>query len=97
MDILIVGGAAAILAVVIEALLEYVFGIWWKPFPEELRPKVLMAVGLLLGMGLCLFYRIDLLAELGFAASRLGQILTGALIGRGSDVFHAIVKRIKPT
>lgn len=94
---------ALVLAFVIEAFLEYVFGIWWKPFPEEMRPKVLMAVGLVLGVALCVLYKVDLIAYIGklfgveeLKPSIVGQILTGALVGRGSDFLHQFWNKIKP-
>ena len=87
---------ALVLAFFVEAILEYVFGIWWKPMSEDLRAKVLMAVGLVLGVALCLSYRVDLLAELGLAPSIVGQVLTGAVVGRGSDYLHGLWKKIKP-
>lgn len=88
--------SALVLAFIVEAVLEYVLGIWWKPLSEEIRPKVLMAVGLVLGIGLCVSYKVDLLLELGLPASVLGQVLTGALIGRGADYLHGFWKKIKP-
>lgn len=95
--------AALVLAFVIEAVLEYVFGVWWKPVSEEMRPKILMAVGLVFGIALCICYRLDLVAYVGqqFGVTELqpnvvGQILTGALIGRGSDYLHGFWKKIKP-
>lgn len=88
--------SALVLAFIIEAVLEYVFGIWWTPVPEALRPKILMAVGLVLGVALCLAYRVDLLAELGLSSSIIGQVLTGTLVGRGSDYLHAFWKKLKP-
>ena len=86
---------ALVLAFAVEAILEYVFGIWWKPISDELRPKVLMAIGLVLGIALCLSYQIDLLAELGLAPSIIGQLITGALVGRGADYLHGFWKKIK--
>lgn len=88
--------SALVLAFAVEALLEYVLGIWWAPFPENKRAKVLMAVGLVLGVALCLSYRVDLLAELGLNPSIVGQVITGALVGRGADYVHAFWKKIKP-
>ena len=88
--------SALVLAFIVEAVLEYVLGIWCKPMPEELRPKVLMAVGLALGIALCLSYQVDLLAELGLQPSIIGQVLTGALVGRGADYLHGFWKKIKP-
>ena len=87
---------ALVLAFLVEALLEYVFGIWWQPISDEMRPRVLMALGLILGIVLCVLYDIDLVAELGLAPSLVGKILTGALVGRGSDYLHAIWKKLKP-
>lgn len=88
---------ALVIALVVEAVLEYVFGIWWRPFNEEHRPKILMAAGLALGIALCLAYKIDLLAELGLPPMVLGQILTGALVGRGSSFLHDFLSKVKPT
>lgn len=87
---------ALVLAFIVEAILEYVLGVWWRPLSEALRPRVLMAVGLALGIGLCLAYKIDLLAELGLPGSIIGQILTGALVGRGSEYLHTFWKKLKP-
>lgn len=92
-----VTGAAVLLAFFVESLLEYVFGIWWRPGTPEQRAKVLMAVGLVLGIGLALTYRVDLPAELGLSPSIIGQIVTGALIGRGSEYLHAVYKKLKPS
>jgi len=87
---------ALVLAFIVEAALEYIFGIWWKPLSEEMRPKLLMAAGLVLGIALCLVYKVDLLGELGFPAGIVGRILTGALIGRGADYLHGFWKKLKP-
>jgi len=87
---------ALVLAFVVEATLEYVLGIWWKPLANEVRKKVLMAVGLVLGIGLCLAYGVDLLAELGLKAGIVGQVITGAIIGRGADYLHQFYARIRP-
>lgn len=94
--------AALVIAFIIEAVLEYVFGIWWKPVPEQLRPRVLMAVGLVFGIALCICYKLDLVAYIGqqFGIAELkptiiGQILTGALVGRGSEFLHSFWKKLK--
>lgn len=90
-------GAATLLAFFVEALLEYVVGTWWKPGDPEKRAKVLMAVGLVLGIGLAVVYRVDLPSELGLGPTIIGQVITGAIIGRGSEYLHAFYKRLKPS
>ena len=86
---------ALILSFMVESILEYVLGIWWKPLSEAARPKVLMAVGLVLGVGLCVVFQIDLLSEIGFPPTILGRVLTGALVGRGADYLHSFWKKLK--
>lgn len=91
---------ALILATLTEAILEYVLGIWWKPLCDEARKRLILAVGLILGIGLAWFYKIDLIA---FAANSVGvqmtptlvgYILSGAIIGRGSTYLHDFWKKI---
>lgn len=96
MDTLGIVAGASVLAFVIEALLEYVAGIYWKPLEGEARKRVLMAAGLVLGIAACLIYRLDVLSTLGLPPSILGQFATGALIGRGAEYWHAIYKKLKP-
>lgn len=86
--------AALVLSAFVEALLEYVMGIWWKPLADETRKKVIMAVGLVLGIALAISFRVDLLASLGFAPGIVGQILTGAVVGRGSSYLHDFWNKI---
>lgn len=88
--------SAIVLALFVEAILEYVLGIWWKPLTNELRKKVILGVGLALGIALAISYKVDLIAELGLPASVVGQVLSGALIGRGADYLHGFWKKIKP-
>ena len=88
-------GVALVLAAVVEAVLEYVLGTWFIPLSNATRQKVVMAVGLVVGIALALSYQVDILAALGLAPSLVGQVVTGALIGRGSDYLHGFVKKIK--
>ena len=88
-------GVALVLAAVVEAVLEYFLGIWWAPLTNAIRQKVVMAVGLVVGIILALSYKVDILAALGLAPSIVGQMVTGALIGRGSDYLHGFWKKVK--
>ena len=88
-------GVALVLAAVVEAVLEYVLGTWFVPLANATRQKVVMAVGLVVGIALALSYQVDILAALGLAPSLVGQVVTGALIGRGSDYLHGFIKKVK--
>lgn len=91
MEVGVLSGAFA-LAFLVEGLVEYVLGIWWKPMSEATRKAVLPAIALVLGMGLALGFRIDLLALVGLNQPILGQILSGLMIGRGSEYLHRFVR-----
>ena len=88
-------GVALVLAAVVEAVLEYVIGVWWVPLANATRQKVVMAVGLVVGVALALSYQVDILAALGLAPSTVGQVVSGALIGRGADYVHGFWKKVK--
>ena len=99
---------AFLLAFLVESLTEFVFG---KPFDKvpALAPHkwLLMYIALLVGVGVCFFYRLDIVALLAqyagaptFAAvTWLGMLLTGMAVGRGSNYLHDLVMRffVKPT
>lgn len=65
------------------------------PPPLVFSPMWLRYVAAIVGIILCLTYRIDLLAMFGFHAFHpvAGLILTGILVGRGSNYMHDLVDR----
>lgn len=77
-----------VLSFVVEALVEYL----GQPVPARWKPYA----GALVGVMLCLAYGADLLARLGYPARvpYVGEVLTGLLIGRGSNVLNDIIARI---
>lgn len=83
-------GIAAILALatISEALIEYL----GTALPSQIKPYVAAALGVLL----CLAYQADLLALLGLTARvpLVGSVLTGLLVGRGSNFVNAIWERL---
>ncbi len=85
--------SAVILATMVESLLEYVVGIWWTPLQNEQRKKVVLGIGLVLGIALAMAYKVDLIAAMGLQPSIIGQLLSGALIGRGSSYVHDFVAK----
>jgi hypothetical protein len=61
--------------------------------PAPLSPLWLRYAAAVTGIGLALLYRVDLLALFGLEAFHpiAGWILTGILIGRGSNYLHDLV------
>ena len=101
---------ALLLAFLVESLTEFVFG---KPFDKipALTPHkwLLMYIALAIGVGVCFFYRLDLVSLLtqyasgapapGISVSWVGMLLTGMAVGRGSNYLHDLIMRffVKPT
>ena len=51
-----------------------------------------MYVAAIAGVGLAIFYQLDLLALIGeLAPSTVGYVLTGLIIGRGANYLHDFV------
>lgn len=65
------------------------------PPPTVLSPMWLRYVAALVGIVLSLAYRVDLLAMFGYHAFHpiAGMVLTGILVGRGSNYMHDLVDR----
>lgn len=90
--------AAATLSVLVEALIEH--------FGTAIPSTYKMLVSAVLGILLCLAYGIDamgpILGQIGVVPSLptlyttiVGEVLTGLIISRGSNVFNDVVERIK--
>lgn len=90
-----------VLAFLVEALVEYFLG---TPFEkvEKLKPWrwLLQYIALAVGILGAINYRFDLIAVLGdyfgveIETTWFGIITTGAVIGRGSNFVHDIIKLI---
>lgn len=84
-----------IAAVIVEALLQVVKS--WVP-ENRTSPGWLWPVsGAVLGMGLCLLGRIDLLSAAGITLTVpvVGELLTGILISRGASFVHDLWDKIR--
>jgi hypothetical protein len=93
-----------VLAFLCESLVEYLARpvLQWgqseadtdlsKPRPSPLWLRYIAA---LTGIVLCLAYRADALASLNLVAWQpwIGQVITGILVGRGSNYLHDLVDR----
>jgi hypothetical protein len=92
---------ALILAFLAEGLTEYFAGPIFKwlarlvQFPELADLRYVAA---LVGIGLAFAYRLDLLLAAGFHPTDpiIGLILTGLVIGRGSNYLHQFVAQFFP-
>jgi hypothetical protein len=92
---------ALILAFLAEGLTEYFAGPIFKwlarlvQFPELADLRYVAA---LVGIGLAFAYHLDLLLAAGFRPSHpaIGHILTGLIIGRGSNYLHQFVQQFFP-
>lgn len=78
----------AALAFLLEGLVEYVIGSWWKPGEKATRERFIPALNLALGIALAILLKVDLFVTLGLAAGLVGQVVTGIVIGRGSQYLH---------
>lgn len=81
-------GLIFILAVLVEGIIEYL----GTAIPQAFKAYV----AALFAVVVCLAYNADLLALLGYPAAYpyVGAILTGLVIGRGSNYLNDIVSRI---
>jgi hypothetical protein len=94
--------AILLLAALTEGLVEYFLQPWLKPDNEDVpiwRSMALRYSAALVGVGLCLAYAVDVLALVGLAGRLdfVGEIMTGLLIGRGSNYVNDFIERwIRP-
>ena len=100
------------LSTIAEAIVEHIFApILDAKDPDSTTPKpsrvldwpalALRYVSVLIGVALCIVYQVDLLAYFGLASPWpwVGWLITGILIGRGSNFIHDFAGRwlAKPT
>jgi hypothetical protein len=82
------------LAFLTEGVTEYFFtGVFAR---LKLAPSYLKQVSAVVGVVLCLTYRVDALSLLFGLSPRwelLGQVLTGLLLGRGANFVHDLYTR----
>jgi len=82
-----------LLATLLESTVEYVLGLWWQPWKPEVRKSIIQILTLVLGIGIAWFAQLDLLKLAGVEIPVVGVLLTGGLIGRGSDVVHQFIQK----
>jgi len=84
--------ALVVLATFYEYITETIFGTW-------LNGKVMALVSASIGVVLCISFQLDGMSLLndGFSAFHpiIGQIVTGIIVGGGSNRVHELFKKIK--
>jgi hypothetical protein len=86
-----------LLAFIVETLVEYLVGKPFDKFPVLTPHKwSLIYVSGLFGVGLALYFKIDVLPLAGLEPSPVGQILSGLLISRGSNFVNDLWSKFFP-
>ena len=98
MNELLILAIALALAFLVETMVEYLFGEIVNHVPKLAPYKwLLMYVAAAFGVGVALFYRVDLLALIiQQEATIVGMVITGLAIGRGSNYLHQFISKFFP-
>jgi len=92
--------AVFLLAFVAEAMTEYLFSEPLNRFQGGRYCFMLKYIACAIGIGFCVGYRIDILemvAGLEPTAPWIGWIISGAIIGRGSNFLNDVIDRVRGT
>lgn len=100
---------ALLLAFLTESLTEYIFGTLFDKIPKLTPYKwTLMYVAAIVGVFLCIFFKLDLLYILTsitaifagqepiIAITVPGMVITGVAVGRGSNFIHQLIANHLP-
>lgn len=81
-----------LLAFLIEAVWETLKMVW-----QENKISIDRVGALIIGLGVAIFYQVDLIHLAGIATSfsYVGAVLSGILISRGGNYIHDLVSRLK--
>lgn len=108
--LVIVFAAAAVLAWLVESMTEFIFGKAVEYYESAARFRPLLAyVAMFFGIGLTVYYRIDLLSamvdmirDMGFDGagfviqpSLVGYVISGMAVGRGANYINDLISRIR--
>lgn len=79
------------LAILVEGIVEY-----FVSNPEKAQPW-LKYVAAILGILVCVVYKVDLIASLGIttAIPYVGSVITGLVIGRGSNYLNDFITKVR--
>ena len=83
--------AVLVLSVAVERVTEWFFGVPFDKFPKLSSHKwLLMYISAGIGILAALQFGLDLLTVAGLPGSVLGEVLTGATIGGGTNLVHQV-------
>lgn len=85
-------GGIIFLAFFIEGLVEYLFNR-----DDGVKQPVLRYVALIIGVALAIAYKVDILAMVGLTTTIpfIGYIVSGIIIGRGSNYVNDAVSMLR--
>ena len=88
---------AVVMAVIVEAILEYVKTIWAAVEKKAYKTVVTQLAAIALAAGLCFAVQADVFAALGinFNVQWIGILLTGIFASRGSNYVSDFVKKLQ--
>lgn len=83
----------AFFALWVEAIIQVVKGV----VVAEKKVDVYLIAGIVVGVAVCLIYSVDVPQILGIESSVpfVGSVMTGIVIGRGSNFVHDLIKMIR--
>jgi hypothetical protein len=100
-------GVAFSLAFLTESFTEYLLGTPMDHIPAAKPYKwLLMYASMFVGIGLCLFYKLDLIVLVAYTLSMMfggviiwqittvGMVLSGVIIGRGANFLHDFLVKV---
>lgn len=88
---------ALMLAVIVEAIVEYGSTIWAMVEQKEHKKAVKQLCAIVLGVVFCIAANVDFFSEIGmtFYVPWIGVVLTGVFISRGANYASDIIKRLQ--
>jgi hypothetical protein len=92
--------AIFLLAFLAEAMTEYLFSDLLERIKDGKYCFTLKYIACVIGIALCVAYRIDLLglvADLTPTATWIGWVVSGMIIGRGSNFLNDVIDRVRGT
>lgn len=88
---------AVVMAILVEALVEYGKTILGAMESREYKTAVTQLLAIALAVALCVAVQADVFAALGihFSAPWVGVLLTGIFASRGSNYMSDIIKKVQ--